>query len=85
MNQEESAPKLYSTTDFYTTAVLICQNFAVENVTTEGPSGKVKRFHFRDTSELRDVIRRYINGQLQGDLRSFKNAIEATKDLIHSA
>ena len=36
----------YSTTDFYTTAVLISQEFQVTEVSREGHQGKVKRFHF---------------------------------------
>jgi predicted secreted protein len=75
----------YSTTDFYTTAVLISQNFEVTEITREGPSQKVKRFHFNDTPELRDVIKKYVNGQLMGDLRNFKNSIECVKDMVHSA
>lgn len=75
----------YSTTDFYTTAVLISQNFEVVEITREGPNQKVKRFHFVDSEQLREVIRKYVNGQLHGDLRNFKNAIECVKDMVHSA
>lgn len=75
----------YSTTDFYTTAVLISQNFEVTEITREGPNQKVKRFHFNDSDTLREVIRKYVNGQLHGDLRNFKNSIESVKDMVHSA
>lgn len=75
--------EMYSTTDFYITAVLIAMDFEVISVTKEGPGDRVKRFHFTDTEELRDTIKQYLNGKLNGSLRGFKNAIEVTKDLIH--
>ena len=74
----------YSTTDFYTTAVLIAKKFEVENITTEGPGGKVKRLHFADTEELRTTILSYMNRKLDGNLRDFRDAIETVKDMVHS-
>ena len=76
---------LYSTTDFYTTAILISQKFEVKEVTNEGPGSRVKRFHFDDSKELRETIMKYMNGALLGNLREFRNAIESTKDLVHSS
>lgn len=76
--------KEYSTTDFYTTAILIAQKFEVKQITTEGPNGRVKRFHFDDSKELKDVIMKYMNNTLVGNLREFRNAIETVKDMVHS-
>jgi hypothetical protein len=76
---------LYSTTDFYTTAVLISKKFLVKSVTVEGTNRKVKRFHFDDTPELRQVILEYTNRVLEGNLREFRDAIETVKDLVHSS
>lgn len=75
---------LYSTTDFYTTAVLISQNFEVVNLTSEPPSNKVKRFHFKDSPELRKTIMAYTNKTLDGNIRDFKEAIETVKEMVHS-
>ena len=75
----------YATTDFYTTAVLIAQKFEVQSITTEGPAGKVKKFHFADTPALREAIMKYMNGTLTGNLREFRNAIETVKDMVHSS
>lgn len=80
MSEQDST---YSTTDFYTTAVLIAMDFEVLEVTKEGPGNRVKRFHFEDTPELRNVIKQYMNGKLQGSFREFKNSIEVVKDLVH--
>ena len=76
--------KEYSTTDFYTTAILIAQKFEVKNITTEGPAGRVKRFHFDENAELKAVIMKYMNNTLSGNLREFRNAIETVKDMVHS-
>ena len=75
--------KEYSTTDFYTTAVLIATDFEVLRITKEGVNNKVKRFHFEDTVELHKTIKNYLNGKLEGSLRNFKNAIESVKDMVH--
>jgi predicted secreted protein len=74
----------YKTTDFYTTAVLISQKFEVKEISTQGPNDKVKKFHFEDTPELREIIMKYMNGTLEGNLREFRNAIETVKDAVHS-
>jgi hypothetical protein len=79
MNEKEN----YSTTDFYTTAILVATKFEVVKITTEGPGNKVKRFHFEDTPELRQTIKDYLNGKLTGDFRTFKNSIETVKDMVH--
>jgi hypothetical protein len=75
---------MYSTTDFYTTAVLIAQKFEVKQITTEGPGNRVKRFHFDDSAELKAVIMKYMNNTLSGNIREFRNAIETVKDMVHS-
>lgn len=80
MNESDTE---YSTTDFYTAAVLISQGFEVKNVTTNTTT-KVKKFHFIDTPVLRDIQMSYLNGNLNGNIRVFKNAIETVKDLLHS-
>lgn len=79
-----SENEMYSTTDFYISAVLIATSFEVLQITKEGPGNRVKRFHFEDSQELRDTVKNYLNGKLQGSFREFKNAIEVVKDLIHS-
>ncbi len=76
--------KNYSTTDFYTTAVLLAKDFEVIEVTNEGPGDRVKRFHFQDTGELRSTILSYMNRKLEGNLREFRDAIETVKDMVHS-
>lgn len=74
----------YSTTDFYITAVLIALGFEVENISKEGPSDRVKRFHFENSEELNKTILKYMNGTLEGNLKGFKQAIESVKDMVHS-
>lgn len=74
----------FNTTDFYTTAILIAKKFPVKKITSEGPSGKVKRFHFDESEELRATILAYMNRQLEGNLRDFRDAIETVKDMVHS-
>jgi hypothetical protein len=74
----------YNTTDFYTTAILITKKFEIVSVTSSGPGNKVKRFYFTDVPELREIIMKYMNGTLDGNLREFRNAIETVKDLVHS-
>lgn len=74
----------YTTTDFYTTAVLIHQGFEILEVTSHGPDGRVKRFHFEDTPKLREVIMAYMNGKLEGNIRDFRNSVETVKDLLHN-
>lgn len=74
----------YTTTDFYTTAVLVLKKFEVLEIRPLGDSGKVKRFVFEDTEELRSTILSYMNGTMEGNLREFRNAIETVKDMVHS-
>lgn len=74
----------YSTTDFYTTAVLISRGFAVVDVCREGHQGKVRRFHFEKTPAVQEVVMSYINGKLEGNIRDFRNAIETVKDMVYS-
>lgn len=74
----------YTTTDFYTTAVLISKKFIVTQVSTEGPGKKVKRFHFTDSQDLRQVVLSYMNRVLEGNIREFRDAIEIVKDMVHS-
>ena len=82
---EKDLESQYSTTDFYTTAMLISQNFTVLHVTKEGPNGKVKRFYFDKTPEVKEVVMSYVNGKLNGNVRDFKNAIETVKDMVYSS
>jgi predicted secreted protein len=81
----ENTENGYSTTDFYTTAVLISQEFQVTEVTKEGHQGKVKRFHFDKTPEVQGVVMNYINGKLEGNIRDFRNAIETVNDMVYSS
>lgn len=74
----------YSTTDFYTTAVLISKSYEIVEVTSEGPGGKVKKFHFKDSEDLRKTVLQYHNGTLEGNMRNMRNGIEAVKDMVHS-
>ena len=75
----------FSTTDFYTAAILIAKGFEVTEVSKEGAGLKVKRFHFEDNEDLRKTILLYTNGSLEGNLRGFRNSIENVKDLVHSS
>ena len=85
-----SEKELYSTTDFYTAALLICLKYEIKKVTRENPGGsddpqgKVRRFYYEDTDELRADILEYMNGKKSGNLREFRDAIENVKDLVHS-
>ncbi len=74
----------YTTTDFYTTAILVLHKFEVLEIRAEGQSKKVKRFVFEDTDVLREKILSYMNGAMEGNLRDFRNAIETVKDMVHS-
>jgi len=78
-----SQENIYTTTDFYTTAVLVYKKFKVIAINRVG-SGKTKKFVFEDTPELRETILSYMNGEMEGNLREFRNAIDATKDMVHS-
>lgn len=78
------AEETYSTTDFYLTAVLISQKYKIKETTKEGPNDRVKRFHFEDSEKLRDTIMEYMNGDLEGNIREFRNSIETVKDMVHS-
>jgi len=80
MSKEEQ----YTTTDFYTTAVLVLKKFEVLEIRAEGKNDKVKRFVFTDTPELRETILSYMNGTVVDNLREFRNAIETVKDMVHS-
>lgn len=80
-----SEDNVYTTTDFYTTAVLIATKYPVLKVTKEGPTNRVKRFHFESSEELENTVLTYMNGTLEGSLREFRNAIEVVKDLVHSS
>lgn len=86
MTSEDNVTKEgnYSTTDFYTAALLICLECEVLEISTEGPKNKVKRFHFEDSPQLRKDILDYMNKKRTGNLRDFRDAIETVKDLVHS-
>jgi predicted secreted protein len=74
--------KEYSTTDFYTTAMLISQKQEVIKVSKEGDNGQIKRFHFNETSAVQKIVMSYINGQLEGNIKEFRNAIETVKGIV---
>lgn len=76
--------KRYSSTDFYTAAVLISQGFEVLDVTPLQTNQSTKVFHFEETEELHRIRKAYANGKLEGNIKVFKNAIETVKDYIHS-
>lgn len=76
--------ELYSTTDFYTTAVLVYKKFEVKKITVDKQGGRVKRFHFENSDELQETIMSYMNSTLEGNLREFRNSIETVKDMVHS-
>lgn len=84
------ADEQYSTTDFYTAALLICLEYEIKKISRENSSGeevhngRVRRFHFEDTPALRQDILEYMNGKKVGNLKNFKDAIETVKDLVHS-
>lgn len=85
---EKIIKKNFSTTDFYTIAILLYTEYEMLEITHEGPKGKdkqgrVKRFHFEDSPELRETIRLYINSKIDGNLRKFCNAIETVKNMVH--
>lgn len=74
----------YSTGDFYTTAVLLFSGFDVVEITSSGPDGRVKKFHFENSPELQQVIMDYMNRRLVGNIRQFRDSIETVKDMVHS-
>jgi hypothetical protein len=75
----------YSTTDFYTTALLIARGFEVKDISSEGDYSKTKRFHFDKTPEVQEAVMSYLNGRLEGNIRDFRNAIETVKDMVWSS
>ena len=80
---------IYTTTDFYTAALLVCLGYEIKSVSREGQDdkdgkGKTRRFHFKDSGELTSDIMAYMNNKLEGKLRDFRDAIETIKDLVHS-
>ena len=79
----------YTTTDFYTAALLICLDYEILEVSREGKAdkdgkGRTRRFHFEDSPELQQDIMKYMNNKKSGLLRDFRDAIETVKDLVHS-
>jgi len=83
-NTDKNIEGKYTTTDFYTTAVLVLKKFEVLEITSEGPTNRVKRFVFEDNDELRTTILSDTNGTMDGNLRDFRNGIECVKDMVHS-
>lgn len=81
---QPSAEKDYTTTDFFTTAVLISEGFRVEKISLEGRDGKIKRFHFKDTDKRNQIVMSYVNGELHGNIKKFRHAIDTVKDMLHS-
>ena len=71
----------FSTSDLYTSAVLLCLDHRITDITAEG---KIKTFHFENTEELNRDVFDYVNGKKLGNLRDFRDAIERVKDLIHA-
>lgn len=82
--------EMYTTTDFYTAALLISLDYEICEVRSENPNGKenarghVKRFCFLDSDALRKDIMEYMNSKKVGNLRKFRDAIETVKDIVHS-
>ena len=80
----------YTTTDFYTAALLMCLGYELLETRSEGhngqpdPRGRTKRFCFEDSKELRAHILSYMNSKLEGNLRNFRDSIEKVKDIVHS-
>ena len=83
MNNADGEEGLFGTTDFYTSALLICLGYEIRKITSEN-FGKLKKFHFEDSEELQNDILAYMNRKQVGNLRDFRDAIERVKDLIHS-
>jgi len=79
-----SEEKDYSTSDFYTAAVLIAFGFELTDITPSTKDSKVKIFHFADSDELRNTRMMYANGKLLGNIKKFKQAVEEVKELLHS-
>ena len=76
--------EIYTTTDFYTAAVLISQGFNIVDTTLLDSNIKTKVFHFENTRLLQEIRKSYIDGKLVGNIRQFKNAVEEIKDRLHS-
>lgn len=80
----------FTTTDFYTAALLVFCEYEILKVTREGKEdrrdglGKTRRFHFESSDKLKQDIMDFSNGKKHGSLRKFKQAIEIVKDLVHS-
>lgn len=85
-----SESERFTTTDFYTAALLVYCEYEILEVTREGPPdkrdnlGKTRRFHFEPSDQLNEDIMNYRNGKKEGNLKKFKEAIETVKDLVHS-
>jgi len=75
---------MYITGDLYTTAVLLLKGFDIQEVSSHGPEGRIKKFHFNDCPELQQVLMDYMNGKVEGNIRDFRNKVENVKDLIHN-
>ena len=81
--------EVYTTTDFYTAALLVSLEYEIKEVTREGKpdrdgKGKTRRLHFEDSEQLQKDIMAYMNNKKKGLLRDFRDAIETIKDLVHS-
>lgn len=86
MSEQEAGDGLYNTADFYTAALLICRGHKIEKITTEKSKHKKdkKSFYFTDSEELQADLLSYMNRDLEGNLRDFRDAIERVKDIVHS-
>jgi len=73
----------YITSDFYITALLLSFGHEILEISSTA-GGKIKHFHFEDTSDLRKLLLMYMNGKLEGNLKLFKDAILTVKDMIHN-
>lgn len=82
--------KVYTTTDFYTAALLVSQKYEILEVTREGTKldrdglGRTRRFHFVDTPELQKDIMDFMNNKKMGLLRDYRDAVETIKDMVHA-
>ena len=85
-----SESEKFTTTDFYTAALLVYCEYEILEVTREGDpdrrdgQGKTRRLHFEQSDALKKDIMDYRNGKKEGNLKKFKESIETVKDLVHS-
>ena len=85
MQEQLNNTPLFSTTDFYATAVLISKGHKVAKVESHHRDSKIKVFFFKKTPAISNLLMSYANGDLAGNIREFKNAIDTVKELVHNS